>query len=312
MKPLIYRRSWPGFGALSIILMIIFIMTGTVEAAVSNEDCTSCHDEISENFAATPHGAYLGNTSAADNSCESCHGPGEAHMENQDPALIINPAGHDQMDGAETCLNCHSSHKFDDWAFSTHNAADVSCAGCHVVHGEKAMVKKSSPELCYDCHSEVRASSYMPSHHPVAEGKIDCLDCHNVHGGTVEFAMGEGVKELCFSCHADKEGPFVFEHAPAAEDCMICHTPHGSVADNLLKQNEPSLCLNCHAMHFHATVEGVVGEFTPPLAPERTGISTRDAWKRGMLTKCTQCHTAIHGTDHPSQAMSTGGNGLTR
>ena len=104
----------------------------------------------------------------------------------------------------------------------------------------------------------------------------------------------------------------MYEHAPVNEDCMGCHTPHGSVADNLLIQAEPGLCLNCHAMHFHATVEGVEGEFTPPLAPDRTSISTSDAWKRGMLTKCTQCHTEIHGTDMPSQSISTGGTALTR
>ena len=308
------KRSWL-MGILPLLcigLVAALFMAPAVSAAVTNDECSACHDQIGEDFAATPHGVYLGQTSAAETSCESCHGPGDAHVENEDPALIINPAKHDQMAGDETCLDCHKSHQFDDWAFSAHRAADVSCASCHVVHGTGAIVKKSTPDLCYDCHADVRAASFMPSHHPIAEGKIDCQDCHNVHGGTVEFAMGEETRELCFSCHADKEGPFVFEHAPATEDCMICHAAHGSVANNLLKQSEPSLCLSCHSMHFHATVEGVDGTFTPPLAPERTGVSTPEAWKEGMLTKCTQCHSAMHGTDMPSQSISTGGTGLTR
>ena len=93
---------------------------------------------------------------------------------------------------------------------------------------------------------------------------------------------------------------------------MICHSPHGTVADNLLKQNEPALCLSCHPMHFHATIEGWDGDFTVPLDPSRNGTSTSEGWKIGMLTKCTQCHTSVHGSDLPSQATSTGGAGLTR
>jgi mono/diheme cytochrome c family protein len=84
------------------------------------------------------------------------------------------------------------------------------------------------------------------------------------------------------------------------------------VADNLLKQQEPTLCLNCHSMHFHAGVVGVDGEFDTPQAPDRGGVSTPDAWKRVMLTKCTQCHTEIHGSDLPSQSISGQGRALTR
>jgi DmsE family decaheme c-type cytochrome len=166
--------------------------------------------------------------------------------------------------------------------------------------------------MCYDCHTDKKAASFMPSHHPIAEGKMSCQDCHNPHGGETSFTLGDSGRELCFSCHADVEGPHVYEHAPVNEDCGLCHDPHGTVADNLLKQSEPALCLNCHAMHFHATVESVPGDFEVPLAPERAGTSSLDSWKRGMLTKCTQCHTAIHGSDLPSQATSTGGNALTR
>jgi len=281
---------------------------------VGNETCADCHSEISESFHKTMHGlAYGADRSDWSMTCESCHGPGSAHVEEADPELIINPAKTDQFGDAQTCVNCHKSESLDGWEFSHHNSADVNCSGCHSIHTEKEqIVKKATPELCYDCHSEVRAASFMPSHHPIAEGKIDCQDCHNPHGGSLSLTSEDTGRELCFSCHAEKEGPFVYEHAPVNEDCMGCHTPHGSVADNLLIQAEPGLCLNCHAMHFHATVEGVEGEFTPPLAPDRTSISTSDAWKRGMLTKCTQCHTEIHGTDMPSQSISTGGTALTR
>ena len=316
MRPLNHRRWWRTTHLLLVLSLIpaaIMTMAGRAGAGLSNDDCAACHAEVGEMFAKTSHGVYLGTTAKADNSCESCHGSGDAHVENADPALIINPGRHDQFAGRETCLDCHQGHEFDDWEFSGHRNADVTCSDCHRVHvNATETVMKSTPDLCYDCHGDLRAAAYMPSHHPVAEGKISCLDCHNVHGGTVTFAMDDGGRELCFSCHSEKEGPFLFEHAPVNENCMLCHTPHGSVADNLLKQSEPTLCLNCHAMHFHASVEGVDGAFSDPMAPERAGISSPDGFKTAMLTKCTQCHTEIHGSDNPSQSISTGGNALTR
>jgi DmsE family decaheme c-type cytochrome len=213
----------------------------------------------------------------------------------------------------ELCESCHRDHRFDEWAFSEHRTAGLTCASCHTIHKKLELDQtENTSDLCYKCHGDVKAAFMMPSHHPLAEGKLECDDCHAVHGGKPEMSLAEDSRELCFGCHAEKEGPFVYEHAPVVEDCQICHEPHGAVADNLLKQAEPSLCLNCHSMHFHATVEGVDGSFDVPQAPERAGVSTPDAWKRGLLTKCTQCHTEIHGSDLPSQAISTGGNALTR
>lgn len=298
------------------ILIVMALIAGRVHGqGVPDDVCADCHEEIVSAFAHTPHGTYM--KERADRNgrlCQSCHGPGVAHAENGDPAEILNPATMDQFSGAPLCLECHRGKHLDDWAASSHATADINCAACHRVHtAEYATTRQTeTPELCYTCHSDVRAAAYLPSHHPVAEGNLDCLDCHNVHGGSARLTAETTRRELCLSCHPEQEGPFVFEHAPVNEDCMLCHTPHGSVADNLLKQSEPSLCLNCHPMHFHASVEGVDGAFTVPVRPDRTGISTPDGWKRGMLTKCTQCHTEIHGSDLPSQAISAQGAALTR
>ena len=281
---------------------------------VGNETCLACHDEVGAAFPQTPHGVYFSkNVELLDNSCEACHGSGAVHVEEGDPEAIINPAKHDQFGGRELCLTCHKGHLFGEWAFTSHNAAGVSCADCHTIHGSFSQSsKKETPQLCYDCHSDVRAAMLMPSHHPIAEGKLQCRDCHGIHGGQAALTQDFSGRELCFTCHADKEGPFIYEHAPVNEDCMVCHTPHGSIADNLLIVSEPALCLNCHPMHFHATVEGVDGDFQVPLESGRSGTSTSDGWKRGYLTTCTQCHTVIHGSDLPSQTISGRGSALTR
>lgn len=318
MKFTRWRRPRSGWAGVAAFLVVCWIFTTASPASepqlVSNDVCLQCHDELGESFHKTAHGIYLsGEAMPSSGSCQACHGPGSVHAESGEPGDILNPAKTDLIAGETTCLSCHTGHDFDGWDASYHRSASVKCADCHQVHvasGEKPVMRMS--DRCLDCHSTVRAAGFMPSHHPVAEGKMECDDCHNVHGGAETFAMEESVREKCFKCHAGMEGPFVFEHVPVAEDCMICHTPHGSVADNLLKQGEPALCLNCHSMHFHAGVVSVDGEFDNPQAPERAGFSTPDGWKKAMLTKCTQCHSEIHGTDLPSQSISGGGAALTR
>jgi predicted CXXCH cytochrome family protein len=54
------------------------------------------------------------------------------------------------------------------------------------------------------------------------------------------------ITETCYTCHAEKRGPFLWEHAPVVEDCTNCHSPHGSNVTPLLKTRAPMLCQTCH------------------------------------------------------------------
>lgn len=302
--------------AVLLITAVCLPSTALLAGDVENDVCAGCHEDVAAGFTMTAHGVYFTDRPAlADYGCESCHGSGLAHVEDPNPGNIINPANTDQFGSSMLCMTCHDDGAMDDWDFSAHNGADVNCASCHSVHATydtRQALKKATPDLCYDCHTDVKAQTMMPSHHPIAEGKMSCSDCHNPHGGSARLTQDFTGRELCFTCHADKEGPYVYEHAPVNEDCGLCHTPHGSVANNLLVQNEPTLCLNCHAMHFHATVESNDGPFIVPQDQSRNSVSTADGWKKGFLTRCTSCHSMIHGSDMPSQSISTGGNALTR
>jgi len=281
---------------------------------IGAETCMDCHDDVGEAFWNTTHGHLLKSSGKySENLCESCHGPGSAHVEEGDAELILNPTNKGER-SEDMCLSCHSDGTFMEWRFSSHAMGDIGCTDCHEAHVPAGQIlKKSTPELCYDCHQNVRADFFLPSHHPVAEGKLGCESCHPIHGGENQWVMGQDKRELCFTCHPSKEGPFVFEHDPVNEECSICHQPHGSIADNLLVQSEPTLCLNCHSMHFHASIPGIESDgFTSPQDPSRTLSSTHDGFKEAMLTKCTQCHTQVHGSDLPSQSISGGGTSLTR
>lgn len=142
---------------------------------------------------------------------------------------------------------------------------------------ETAYRRTAEPYVCYDCHKQQEVQSKMPSHHPIAEGKVRCSDCHNPHGGVNGTLKQETVNETCGTCHAEKTGPFVFDHPAVSDECTNCHSPHGSVQNKLLQQNEPFLCMKCHAGTHSA--RGSVNRFAERYA------------------KCTNCHTQIHGSD---------------
>ena len=149
----------------------------------------------------------------------------------------------------------------------------------NVKGAETAYRRSAVPYLCYTCHKDKQVQSQMPSHHPIQEGKVKCTDCHNPHGGPQRMLRAESINETCFRCHAEKLGPFTFEHPPVTEDCTICHAPHGSVNNNLLVQSEPFLCLKCHA-----------GQHAGSRREDPATFAT-------YYTNCLDCHTQIHGSD---------------
>ena len=87
------------------------------------------------------------------------------------------------------------------------------------------------------CHQPIRAATLKPSHHPIIEGKVKCSDCHNPHGAlTPAMVKRTTINQQCYSCHADKRGPYLFAHPPVEENCLSCHNPHGSVYAKLLNE----------------------------------------------------------------------------
>ena len=130
----------------------------------------------------------------------------------------------------------------------------------------------------------------LPSHHPIREGKVVCSNCHNPHGSFGPSLLAKAtVNETCYQCHAEKRGPFLWEHAPVREDCLNCHTPHGATNPRLLKVRAPWLCQTCHLAQFHPSTL-YQGVDIPPFGADQH-----------LLAKgCLNCHAVIHGSNHPS------------
>jgi DmsE family decaheme c-type cytochrome len=263
--------------------------------------CVSCHDAENEYpvfpIFKTKHAVATDpRTPMANEQCESCHGPGGKHTKakknDKRGGSIINFGKNvwtPVKDQNEKCLACHQTHQRIQWKGSTHAFNDVACASCHKIHTAKDAVldRQEQPKVCIACHINQQAKFFQVSHHPVREGQMACSECHDVHG---EDGTGLKVKatarEKCASCHAEKRGPFLWEHAPAAEDCSLCHDPHGSNNPALLKKRVPQLCQECHSPSGH-----------PSTRPD----GSRLAGSMLLQVKgCLNCHNQVHGSNHPS------------
>ena len=267
------------------------------------DTCVNCHDEENEYpvfpIFMTKHAVKADPRSPfghENKQCESCHGAGGDHTKakksEKRAGNIINfgrNAWTPVKDQNEKCLTCHQTHKRIDWKGSTHAFNEVACASCHTVHAARDPVlnRQTQAKVCYACHASEQAKFQQASHHPVREGRMACSECHDTHG---ENGSGLKVKatarEKCTSCHAEKRGPFLWEHAPAAEDCNACHSPHGSSQPALLKKRVPQLCQECHSPDGH---------------PSASLNGSRLSRNMFMGAKsCLNCHSAVHGSNHPS------------
>lgn len=221
--------------------------------------------------------------------CEACHGPlGQHNKGGKEPMISFGSDSPLSAPSQNTiCLGCHQKTEQSGWHSSLHNMEEIACADCHKVHAAKDPVlqKQQVSQVCTSCHTRQKSDMNKRSSHPLKWNDMTCIDCHNPHGSFNESALKKtSVNDTCYSCHAEKRGPFLWEHAPVTENCSTCHTPHGSVNDALVKQRVPQLCQQCHADDGHAS--RVV---TPPGA---------DAFGAGM--GCLNCHSQIHGSNHPS------------
>ena len=313
------------------------LLSGTAVAADGKDlvlrgdaKCTGCHDQNFKGgsvlgIAQTRHGVKADGRTP---SCTNCHGASDKHLANPSDSKPDHTyprrgkLGSEEQAGA--CLGCHESGKRTHWAGSRHQTEGVVCSSCHTVHTarDNTLVKSTQSETCFNCHKTQRSEGQRISHHPVAEGKVACSDCHNPHGSTApKNLVRNTVNETCFQCHAEKRGPFVWEHASVTDDCMNCHTPHGSTNPPLLRARSPWLCQECHGdgaphpgnVYSAASLPGgavaninntggVSGTNQLGVVNPVTGarVTQNNPPAQLAFRGCVNCHSAIHGSNHPA------------
>lgn len=267
------------------------------------DTCLLCHNtpKVKAIFS-TPHAVMADSrTPFAHQQCETCHGPGNRHIQPPPkgkqrtpmPFFAPNSPASVAQENA-VCLTCHKDAHRMAWQGSVHQRQGLACVSCHTIHAkhDPVLAASTQPTVCYQCHAAIRADFQKFSHHPVPTGQITCSSCHNPHGSFGPMLLvGDTVNQTCYQCHAEKRGPFLWEHPPVQENCLNCHKPHGSINPHLLIARLPLLCQQCHQPSGHPSIA-----FGPGGLP--------GGQPNGFLLahSCMNCHSRIHGSNDPSGA----------
>lgn len=205
--------------------------------------------------------------------------------------------------GDQECATCHEeiTSKF---GTATHarlmaHGANAQGAGCESCHGPGSLHAQAggghqtivnpgkSPQVCFQCHLDVRGKFNLPYHHPVLEAKMSCINCHEPHKGDAVIGGGTNIaaeRETCGQCHIAQRGPFVFEHEAVREGCSTCHSVHGSVNNKMLLERNANLCLKCHFQRQTSPGAIFIGDVN-----HSAFLRRGTCWSGG-------CHEAIHGS----------------
>lgn len=317
-------EAWVGSIGLAVLVLVgpAIASAQSTSGYVGSEACTTCHADASHAYDRTVHARVLNEavarTERAARGCEACHGPGLTHVQSagkgephEDWIAFTGDTVGDTGEGGlaadrierenAVCLSCHDHSRVGLWSGSPHAMNDVGCTTCHSTKNPASrrhlLTAADQTTGCGGCHPAARAQQLRNRHMPVrsgpggagGEGFMNCSSCHNPHGTVTESLVdANSVNESCYECHAEKRGPFLWEHAPVNESCTNCHVPHGSIRPNMLRVAGPRLCQTCHIQSLH---------------PSQNRGPT-DRFSVGQ--NCQHCHIMVHGSNHPS------GNFLTR
>ena len=225
---------------------------------IGSSECEQCHDELCRGFKTADHARLIARgKNGIDAGCESCHGPCSLHSDSggETKPPFVFAAGRPQPEGL---------------------------SGRFPLEPARAV-----ETVCYRCHLDIRGQFNLPSHHPVPEGRMTCIQCHPPHQG-IAFAGGStrlrSQEENCLQCHPAQQGPFVFEHEALREGCTVCHSPHGSVNAKLLTERNANLCLKCHFQQVKNGTTILIGG-----VDHTSRLSQGACWSAG-------CHEAVHGS----------------
>lgn len=160
----------------ALLLFTLYLLAGgltpvPVPAAeatyVGAEECGRCHTIELQGWKKTPHaraesyGAAQGEVDRVV-GCETCHGPGSAHVESMDAADIKALGLSSSAQQLAVCGFCHGEGKagerleYEEFLESAHyKKASMACTSCHTAHGvnkKGVQLHADFEKLCAKCH----------------------------------------------------------------------------------------------------------------------------------------------------------------
>lgn len=207
----------------SLLLCLVVAMTTTLVLAqqpedsprqkrtavfteLGTQDCLRCHS--GEKMHAVQAGAH-GNTEnsrtpAAQQGCESCHGPGSIHISRAHggrgfPPLITfgrgaNVSSRDEQ--IHVCMACHAQQgtatEVISFVGSPHDQRTINCSTCHKVHVASDPMRDHEKQMtnCRRCHRRQIEEHPRFESKSIDFDKLSCGTCHDVHIAVVEDGQG--------------------------------------------------------------------------------------------------------------------------
>jgi predicted CXXCH cytochrome family protein len=255
--------------------------------------CEGCHT-VSElgNIQSTPGGwTATKDGRYKDVQCESCHGPGLAHVQNPSKATVgsvLAPLAAGAAGAWQGCAQCHQGahHPYgDEWLASAHGSGvawrgtsaggRAECVECHTA--ENALIKFGVGA------NYLEKGSFLGTHTTERNMPITCGVCHDPHGaqhaGQLRKSLSEAdlSKNLCMKCHYKRgvpdpttfrgphapEGPLITGEAGWWPDTLLVRFPSGRIeTTHGAPSANPKLCAGCHMNTQTYTKDGVTFQGT--------------------------------------------------
>ncbi len=229
-------------------------------------------------------------------ACESCHGPGRAHVEHArlgvgwesvaEYALVdVNSTNVSQI---EACAKCHARRSM---VYPYHHAGNR-----FLDHFLPEVVQPWSPEMqvpTYHVDGQIDDEVYVYGSYiqsKMFHQGVKCTDCHDAH--TTKLYHYDN--QLCTRCHVpdeknpggyDNPGHHFHEMGTPGASCVECHMPHKNYMviddrrdhsiriprpDLSAKFGQPNACNNCHSDKSFGWAAAAIDRIKGPDRPEES------------------------------------------
>ncbi len=257
------------------------------ETIARKVDCTSCHEEMGQQFQRSKHGQLLAANDQNAPSCKECHGTHHV-LGKRDPVSATFPTNVPSL-----CGRCHREGKkaavrytgtqheiITHYTESIHGkgllksglTVTATCTNCHTAHRilpkadpESTVNPKNLPNTCGACHHGIEDQFNASVHSPLVTTTDKqlpvCADCHTAHQITRadQDTFKLEIMNKCGRCHGEIAKTYF-------------DTYHGKVSR--LGYTKTAKCYDCHGAHDIAKV-------TDP----RSHLS-----RANVVATCGKCH----------------------
>ena len=251
--------------SLSVSLLPVIGNSQDQSGYAGTKSCAACHPNQKKLYDLHDHSRIQGGVEKGEGiGCETCHGPGQAHIDI----------------GIETLGKLKEEKGDFKILTSKDNSKSEMCGKCHT-RSDNDNIELASDNLIMGLqqYSELARSKK-------ATMKMTCTMCHNPHGTSKEQAA---MKRKCLDCHkGEKFGKPVKIKAMSKLACENCHMPYA------VRKNSDTMVKDYHKGDTRSHIFGISVD---------TDYSLNDGTRHASLTKegfarltvemtCYSCHKA--------------------